>query len=99
MVACANEVIRIRGGLAAVVDGEVIGSVSLPVAGLMSPKPVPEIALEVEAFGEAVRKLGVWASRPALAMAGFALPVSPETKLTDLGLVDVATQTFIPLFP
>jgi adenine deaminase len=34
-----------------------------------------------------------------LSLAGIALPVIPEVKITDLGLVHVTSQQLLPLFP
>lgn len=36
---------------------------------------------------------------PILSLAGIALPVIPEVKITDLGLVHVTSQQILPLFP
>jgi adenine deaminase len=98
MLLAAQTLAACGGGLAAVCDGQVLGKVALPVAGLMSPLPVPDLAREVAAFKKTVMELGVQARNPALAITNVALPVTPVVRLTDLGLVDVASQEFIPLF-
>jgi adenine deaminase len=86
------------GGLTATCDGRVLSTVELPVAGLLSPRPVPEIAKQVRAYEDALPELGLPPAFPTT-LLGIALPVIPEVRLTDKGLVDVASQTFIPLFP
>ena len=49
---------------------------------------------------DAVRSLGLTQlANPLLRIVTFALPVIPEVRLTDLGLVDVASQKLIPTFP
>jgi adenine deaminase len=99
MLAAAEALVACGGGLAAVRDGELLGRVALPVAGLMATVPVPELAKEVSAFAATVRELGLDTHCPALALAGLALPVVPHVRLTDRGLVDVAEQEIIPVFP
>src|SRR5207237_1153927 len=49
---------RAGGGMIAVADGEVLGLVELPIAGLMSDRPVAEVAEQTRALGEAYRALG-----------------------------------------
>ena len=89
---------ELGGGVAVTLDGRVVASLALPVAGLMSTESVEALADKVDVLGEAVSSLGIWASRPALALAGMALPVAPSVRLTDMGLVDVATQELVPVF-
>ena len=88
------------GGVVVVVDGQILAKVELPIAGLMSPLPVPELAEKVREFNRAAREAGIQMPVPVLTLAGFALPCRPEgCVVTDLGLVDVATQQPVPLFP
>lgn len=94
-------VVALGGGAALVAGGEVLASVRLPVAGLMTPDPVEVVAAEVRAFNARARELGlggstsVLALSPILAISSLALPVSPFVRLTDLGLVDIVRQEFI----
>ena len=70
-----------------------LSQVELPLAGLMSLKPVSELALEMQTLNETARNLGVRARTPALAITGLALTVIPEVRICDLaGLMDVQTQ-------
>ena len=88
------------GGVALVVDGQVLAKVKLPIAGLLSPLPVPELAEEVRAFNKAAWEAGITSPVPVLTLAGFALPCRPEgCVVTDLGIVNVATQQPLSLFP
>ena len=96
MLVAAQHLAEIGGGLVAVVDGLVIAEVPFPIAGLMSPLPVPEIAEQVRAFEAAMPQLGLPPAFPVHLIA-LALPVFPEVRLTDMGAVNVATQEFIPL--
>jgi len=84
------------GGLVAVKAGRILAQVSLPIAGLMSSLPVREIAQEVTRFIQALPKLGLPETFPFTLLA-IALPVVPNIRLTNLGLVDVMTQQFMPM--
>ena len=50
MAIAANAVADMQGGWALVSEGEVVATVSLDIAGLMSARPVAEVAEEVEAL-------------------------------------------------
>lgn len=47
--------------------------------------------------GQAARELGCGLQDPFMTLSFLALPVIPELKLTDRGLVDVAAFDFVPL--
>lgn len=93
----AAETIRdIQGGYALVSGGEVIGTLPLPVAGLLSMKSSKEIQKNIDEMLKKAWALGI--SRqidPFITLSFMALPVIPELRLTDRGLVDVVT--FQPL--
>lgn len=96
----ANELIACGGGMCAVRGGKVLHTLALPLAGLMSLSPARELAQDCRAMKDAVRSLGLTQlANPLLRIVTFALPVIPEVRLTDLGLVDVASQKLIPTFP
>jgi adenine deaminase len=86
------------GGLAVVADGEVLADLPLPLAGLMSPEPLAQVAARQAAVTRASRELGVVLPDPFMALSFLALPVIPALKLTDRGLVDVNRFDFVPLF-
>ena len=87
------------GGLVVVDEGQVLAQVELPLAGLMSTKPVAELAVEMTALNRLVRELGIAQRAQALATSGLALTVIPRVRMSDLiGLMDVATQAPIPVF-
>jgi adenine deaminase len=96
MLCAAQELRRIGGGIAVALDGRVLGSLALPIAGLMSKLGAAEVAAEVARLVELAHGLGVRdCYDPFLTLAFLSLPVIPELKLTDRGLVDVAAFRFI----
>jgi adenine deaminase len=93
------EVIQsIRGGLAVVLNGRVLASLPLPIAGLMSDASVARVNLQLEVLHRAARKLGCKLPDPFMTLSFLSLPVIPELKITDKGLVDVNQFKLVPLF-
>jgi adenine deaminase len=97
MHAAVAEIGRLSGGLTVVADGEPIASLPLSVAGLMSPEPLETVAAQLEAVEAAGASLGVSLPSPFAVLSFLALPVIPELRLTDLGLVDVQRMALLPL--
>lgn len=89
------------GGFCLANDGKVLATVALPLAGLMTPEPVELVGPRVEFYNEQAAALGIIAGTrsPILSLAGLALVVIPEVKISDLGLVHVTSQQLLPLFP
>ena len=95
----AAEVIRaMRGGLVVVSDKKVIASLPLPIAGLMSDASVDQVNFRLEALHRAAKNLGCKIPDPFMTLSFLSLPVIPELKITDKGLVDVNQFKFVPLF-
>ncbi len=89
---------KIGGGVVAVSDGEVMADVKLPIAGLMSDKPLREVAEAVRKITLAIQDLGSELEDPIMTLSFLALPVIPELKLTDFGLIDAVEFKKIDLF-
>lgn len=97
IVVAANALIKSGGGLC-VVDGEkVTALLELPLAGLLSLKTGHEIYEEIKKLKVEYHKLGITLEEPFIQMAFLALPVIPNLKLTDRGLFDVSTFSYITL--
>jgi adenine deaminase len=87
------------GGGLAVADGvRILARLPLPVAGLMSNKPIAEVRRILDEVIGAARTLGSELHDPFMALSFLALEVIPHLKLTDQGLVDVDEFKFIPLW-
>lgn len=97
MAAAARHLIRSGGGFAAYDKGKLLAEIRLPVAGLVSRLPAADIAAEMTAMDKAVRSLGVDNHSPVHFLSWFCLPVLPDVRLTDLGLVDTLAQRLVPL--
>ena len=81
---------KMQGGLVVVAEGEVITSLPLPVAGLLSGEPLETVVANIEEVEQVARELGTRLTSPFSTLSFVALPVIPELRLTDLGLVDVS---------
>lgn len=88
-----------RGGMCCAMPGRQTVTLPLPVAGLMSTLPCGELARQVGEMKQALRRAGMPQSNPLVRIVTMALPVIPEAKYTDLGLVDVYAKKVLPLFP
>ena len=97
MAIAANALASCGGGAVAVRDGEVLGLVELPVAGLMSTKPLEEVASEVERLERAWEEMGCTMPSPFMTMGLTSLACLPDLRLTNRGLVDCLTFQFVPL--
>jgi adenine deaminase len=86
------------GGFAVVEGGGVKASLALPVAGLLSPEPLSVVASRCARCVNAARQLGSPLKDPFITLSFLALPVIPELKLTDRGLVDVTADRRVELF-
>ncbi|MGQ4912945.1 MAG: adenine deaminase [Candidatus Thorarchaeota archaeon] len=98
LVAAAVQIVRMQGGIALAKDGKITESLPLPIAGLMSDRPIEEVSEKIQDLKEAASKLGTPLDEPFMAMAFLSLPVIPKLKITDLGLVDVERFRLIDLF-
>jgi len=98
IMTAAKEIERIGGGLVVVKSGKVIGSLPLPIAGIMSDQTLGEMDSKHEELMELAYGVGVNKNiDPFMLLAFLALPVIPELKLTDVGLFDVVNFKFIDL--
>jgi adenine deaminase len=97
MALAANQLGEMNGGQVVVKDGEVIGSVSLPIAGLMSNKHADEVAEEAASVLAGFQACGCDIVNPNMQLSLLALVVIPELRISDLGLVDVTKFEFVPV--
>ncbi|WP_138495603.1 adenine deaminase [Paenibacillus pinistramenti] len=91
MALAANKLAECGGGMIAVKDGRVLGLVEMPVAGLMSDKPLEQVVEEVRGLEAAWKELGCPVHAPFMTFSLIALPVIPDLRISNRGLVDVTT--------
>ena len=98
MLAAVLAVKEMGGGLVCVADGKVLAGLPLPVAGLLSERRMQDVAEGIAGCIYAAQKLGCRLKDPFMTLSFLCLPVIPELKLTDMGLVDVNAFRLVPLF-
>ena len=97
MALAANQLAEMNGGQVVVKDGEVIGQVALPIAGLMSNKRADLVAEEAASVLEGFQTCGCTIVNPNMQLSLLALVVIPALRISDLGLVDVESFSLIPI--
>lgn len=97
MVLAGNTVRKNKGGLAFVVNGQVIGELALPVAGLMSTENVEVVMEKVQHLKSALKAQGIAEGiDPFMTLAFVSLPVIPKLRLNTHGVIDVTQQKVVP---
>ncbi|WP_457631243.1 adenine deaminase [Oceanithermus sp.] len=87
------------GGYVAALGEEVLELLPLPIAGLMSDRPIEEVRRRMDALLEAAhQRLGARSRDPFMQLAFLPLEVIPSLKLTDRGLVDVDSFELVDLW-
>jgi len=97
MAKVANKLAAVGGGQVVSRNGEIIGLVELPIAGLMSSEQAPIVAKKAASILEGFRACGCRLNNPNMQLSLLALVVIPELRISDLGLVDVNQFDFIPV--
>lgn len=93
MVLAGNTVRRNKGGLAIAVDGVILGELELPIAGLMTEKPVSFVEEKLNIMKEELKHLGISQEIDAfMTLAFVSLPVIPKVRLNTYGMIDVEKQ-------
>lgn len=96
MLRAVQELADLQGGYCLVRDGAVLGSLPLPVGGLMSAAPAEEFLPALEGLLEQARAMGVAEGiDPFITLSFTALPVIPALRLTDMGMFDVERFAFV----
>jgi len=94
-----NRLREIGGGLIVVSDGEVRATVPLAIAGLMSDRDAMAVNSQIKQLNFWLKELGVPEEYSTFMILAFtSLPVIPELRLTDRGLVDVVHFEHVDLW-
>lgn len=99
MAIAANHVVKQKGGICIVKNGQILADVPLPVAGIMSDDEPENVINALEILEEQTKKIGSNIEGNIISKLSFmALPVIPALKMTTKGLVDVVKFEEVPLF-
>lgn len=97
LCAAVNALVDCKGGVA-VVDGNHISTLPLPVAGIMSAEDAYLVAEKYSALDLKAKELGTSLGAPFMSLSFMALLVIPSLKLSDKGLFDGNSFSFTDLF-
>ncbi len=89
ILAAIKEVEMVQGGIVMALKGKVIGSMALPVAGILSADPAEQAAGQLNDMQTLLQVMGVKLKSPFITLSFMTLPVIPEIRITDKGLIDV----------
>ncbi len=96
LLAAARRLEELGGGFVAVKDGRVLAELALPLAGLLTELTLAETQGALEELDAVAQGLGSVLPSPYMALSFLGLPVIPELRLTDQGLVDVDQGRLVP---
>ena len=94
----AVDLVKSQGGKVVVKNQRKLEILPLPIAGLISDRSVEEVMLKMNSLKKAAKSIGSVIDDPFMMLAFMCLPVIPELKLTDKGLVDVREFQFTSVF-
>ncbi|HDM10621.1 MAG TPA: adenine deaminase [Desulfobacteraceae bacterium] len=98
MAVAVNEVIKMGGGLVVADGGSAVERLALPIAGLMTAEPLENVVRALDSLCKGAREtLGCGLEDPFMPLSFLALPVIPELRVTDMGVVDVNQFKTVPL--
>src|SRR5258706_3975039 len=93
-----EELEKMKGGQVAVEQGEVKAALALPIAGLVSDRPLEEVMKRIADLNAAAHALGCDLEAPFMSLSFLSLSPIPELKLTDQGLIDAVKMQPTSLF-
>ena len=93
----ARSLAEFDGGYVVVAGGEVLGALALPYGGCMSDRPWEEVHAGLKNVTAAARSLGCEVASPFMILSFVGLAGVPDYGLTEKGLIDTLTQTFLPV--
>ncbi|MFN3821131.1 MAG: adenine deaminase C-terminal domain-containing protein, partial [bacterium] len=91
-------ILEAKGGLVATDHHQILGRMALPIAGLMSDDEISKVVAQEEHLLRVAHQLGSPLSDPFMTLSFLALPVIPELKLSDRGLVDATKLQLVSLY-
>jgi adenine deaminase len=98
MALAANRLQEVGGGIVVISKGKELALIELPIAGLMSDERAEIVAAKSDRVVAAMAECGCTLNNAVMQHMFLALPVIPELRVTDLGVVDVRTFEKVDLF-
>ena len=89
ILAAVQAIEEMQGGLVVCKNGKPVARLPLPVCGLLSLDPAKDVSRQFDVIEKAAANLGKLPPAPFALLSFIALPVIPELRITDMGIVDV----------
>jgi adenine deaminase len=89
ILAAVKAIEEMQGGLVVCKGAKPIARLPLPVCGLLSLDPAKDVSRQFDVIEKAAASLGKLPPAPFALLSFIALPVIPELRITDMGIVDV----------
>ncbi|MDR7435939.1 MAG: adenine deaminase C-terminal domain-containing protein [Armatimonadota bacterium] len=99
MAVAVNRVAEIQGGAVVVDSGHVVAEFCAPIAGIMSPAPLPEIVEALDKVEQTMRHLGSALEDPLLGAEVLTTAAIPHLRLTQRGYARLRDGQLLGLFP
>ena len=93
-----NWVITEKGGMCVVSNNKNLAAVNLKIGGILSDSPMEKLSKEVIEIQANLKLLGIDHINPIMSLCTLTLPVSPQLKITDKGIIDTIKSEIVPLF-
>ncbi len=97
MMIAQHTLIDMQGGYVVVSEGKVIATVQLEIGGIVSERPIEILGEELKQVRNAMEELGYRHDNVIMSCSTLSLPVSPELKISDVGMINTRKQCIVPL--
>lgn len=95
MALAASEALKPGGGAVFVQNGEIRASIPLPLGGICSMKPVPELAAEIRQLNREIQALGTDLDNPLWTLVFLTFSSILQLRLTYEGVYDVRRKKIV----
>lgn len=97
MALAANQLVASGGGMALAQQGKILAHVAMPIAGMLSDLPAPQLAQQFRQLRDLSAEVADWEPpyRVFKAIEGTCLACNAGPHLTDLGLTDGSTRQIV----
>lgn len=97
MIKAQHTIVDKQGGYAVVNNQEILAFAHLNIGGIVSDLPIAILSKQLKEVREKMQELGYKHDNEIMSLSTLSLPVSPEIKVTDKGILNTRTQTILPL--
>ena len=98
-MACAvNRIHRLQGGAVLCAEGRVLVEIPLPLFGLMSDLPLPELVIRLDTLAKEMKGLGFPFDEPLRSLVTLTGAAIPFLRISEEGLIDIKSGKILSLF-